>query len=303
MLIKEVTGLAPIDKNSINLDQLSQEEGVVSLLLVANPFTYQSIIEGMESLVLIVTNNLNTQHHTEHRIWKDTRIQIRRVTPSMLEGWVVSSPNRNIIYWLVQGDILIDHDGFLTKLRDRLINWSPLIQEQKLLSEFSQFVRAYLQAKQDLRDGQVLDAYSNVLSCLHCWAHIALVEQGMNPDLTVWEQIRIVNPGIYKLLEELTSSGETLEQRVELVLLACEFTILNKMESSCVLLIRLIESRTQSWTPAELLAHPDLSGFSLELSVLLRKLVNRGCIREVVITSGHLNSDWFELGYTSVANV
>jgi hypothetical protein len=181
------------------------------------------------------------------------------------------------------------------------MEWSPLIREQKLLSEFSQFVRSYLQAKQDLKDGQVLDAYSNVLSSLHYWAHIALVEEGMHPELTVWEQMRRVNPGIYKLFEELTTSGETLEKRVQLVLLACEFSILNKMESSCALLIRLIESRSESWTPSELLQHPDLSGLSLELSVLLQKLVNRGCIREIAKASRDSISGLLELRYTSAS--
>jgi hypothetical protein len=195
----------------------------------------------------------------------------------------------------------MDRDGFLNNLRERLLNWSPLIREQKLLSEFSRFVRAYLQAKQDIQDGQVLDAYSNVLSCLHYWAHIALVEEGMHPELTVWEQMRRVNPGIYKLFEELTTSSESLEKRVQLVLLACEFSILHKMESSCSLLIRLIESREEAWTPAELSQHPDLAGLSIEMSVLLYKLVSRGCIREIAKPSASSGKGVMELKYASAS--
>lgn len=286
-----------MDKKAFYLEQLGQEEGLISLLLVANPFSYQPLIDGMDRLALIVTNI--PRPDTEHWIWNDARILVRRVTPKKLESWIVSSPNRNVIYWLVQGDILLDRDNYLMILRDRLMEWSPLIREQKLLSEFSRFVRSYLQAKQDLRDGQVLDAYSNVLSSLHYWAHIVLVEDGMHPELTVWEQMRRVNPGIYKLFEELTTSGETLEQRVQLVLLACEFSILNKMETSCALLIRIIESRNESWAPAELLQHPDLTGLSLELSVLLQKLVNRGCILEIAKPSRHSISGLLELRYAA----
>ncbi|WP_229263825.1 nucleotidyltransferase-like protein [Cohnella cholangitidis] len=294
--------MASLDNNSFYLEQLGQEEGIVSLLLIANPYSYQPLIDGMDRLALIITNASNSTKDSEHWIWNDARILVRRVTREKLESWIVSSPNRNVIYWLVQGEILIDHDNYLTSLRDRLMEWSPLIREQKLLSEFSQFVRSYLQAKQDLRDGQVLDAYSNVLASLHYWAHIVLVEEGMHPELTVWEQMRRVNPGIYKLFEELTTSGETLEQRVQLVLLACEFTILNKMESSCSLLIRLIDSRNESWAPAELMKHPDLAGLSLELSVLLQKLVNRGCIREVAKPSHHLINGLLELRYASASS-
>lgn len=294
-------GLAQLDTKTFYLEQICQEEGVVSLLLVANPYSYPSLLDGMDRLALIVTNASVSDKDTEHWVWNDNRIRIKRVTPDKLESWIINSPNRNLIYWITQGDILFDKDGYLAKVRDRMMEWSPLIREQKLLSEFSRFVHAYQQAKQDLRDGQVLDAYSNVLACLHNWAHIALVEEGMHPELTVWEQMRRVNPGIYKLFEELTTSGETLEQRVQLVLLACEFTIQNKLESSCALLIRLIESRKESWTPAELLYHPDLSGLSLELSVLLRKLVNRGCIRELAKPAKQTVMGLLELRYTSAS--
>ncbi|WP_130613724.1 nucleotidyltransferase-like protein [Cohnella abietis] len=285
------------------LEQLGQEEGLISLLLVANPFSYQPLIDGMDRLALIVTNVADADKKMEHWIWNDARIQVRRVTPEMLESWIVSGHNRNVIHWLVQGDILIDQDSYLTDLRSRLMEWSPLLREQKLLCEFSQFVRTYLQAKQDIQDGQVLDAYSQLLASLHNLAHITLVEQGMHPELTVWEQMRRVNPGIYKLLEQLTTSGETLEQRVQLVLLACEFSILNKMESSCVLLIRLIESRKESWTPAELLQHPDLAGLTLELSVLLQKLVRRGCIRELAKPARNRVSGIVELQYASAGRL
>jgi len=291
--------LAQFDNNESYLEQLGQEDGVISLLQIANPFSYQSLEDGMDRLVIMVMRDVNPERDTEHWLWNDVRIQIRRLTPETLENWILSRPDRKIIYCLVQGDILIDRDGYLTTLRDQLLEWSPLMREQKLISEFSHFVRAYLHAKQDLKDGQVLDAYSNVLSSLHYWAHIALIEQGMHPELTVWEQMRRVNPGIYKLYEELTTSGETLEQRVQLVLLACEFSILNKLESSCELLIRLIESREDSWSTSELLKHPKLAGLSLELSILLGKLVKRGCIREIAKPIRHSVSGLMELRYAS----
>jgi hypothetical protein len=286
-----------------NEEQLGKEEGLLSLLLVANPFSYQPLIDGMDRLALIVTRTADLNGDTEHWIWEDTRIQVRRVTPETLESWIVSGENRNVVHWLVEGEIIIDRESYLESLRDRLMEWSPLIREQKLLSEFSRFVRTYLQAKQDLKDGQILDAYSNALSSLHHWAHIALVEEGMHPELTVWEQIRRVNPGIYKLFEELTTSGETLEQRVQLILLACEFSVLNKMESSCALLIRLIDNREESWTPAELLQHPDLSGLSLDMSILLQKLVKRGCIREIAKPSHRQKRGLLELRYASAVQL
>jgi hypothetical protein len=280
-------------------ERFGQEEGLISLLLVANPFSYQPLIDGMDRLALLVMKTIGPDKGTEHWMIGDSRVLVKRVSPDQLEGLIVSGDNRNVVHWLMQGDIVIDKDDYLSNLRLRLMEWSPLLREQKLLSEFSRFVRTYLQAKQDIREGQVLDAYSNVLSSLHHWAHIALVEQGMHPELTVWEQMHRVNPGIYKLFEELTTSTETLEQRVQLVLLACEFSVLNKMESSCGLLIRIIESRVESWSPADLMHHSDLAGLMLDLSVLLQKLVQRGCIREIAKPGKGKMAGPLELRYTS----
>ncbi|MFB9277744.1 nucleotidyltransferase-like protein [Cohnella cellulosilytica] len=287
------------DKQEIGIERLAKEERAESLLLIANPFSNQPRLDGLDRLILIVQDGEAAEREIEHWLWEDARVQVRRVSREILESWIVGSSNRGSAYWLIQGEILYDRDGYLADLRRRLLDWSSLIKEQKLLSEFSRFVKGYLQAKQDLEDGQVLDAYSNVLSSLHYWAHIAIVEEGMHPELTVWEQMRKVNPGIYKLFEELTTSTETLEQRVRLVLLACEFSIMNKMETCCALLIRLIESRRKAWTPAELISHPDLTGLSLELSVLLYLLVKRGCIREIAKPMAVQGSGFLELMYTS----
>ncbi|MFC4601937.1 nucleotidyltransferase-like protein [Cohnella hongkongensis] len=288
------------DRRRIDVERLAEEEGVESLLLMNNPFSHQPRLDGLDRLILMVKEIGPTDKEIEHWMWENARVQVRRVSREQLESWIVGSSNRGSVYWLINGDILLDRDGYLADLRARLLNWSALIKEQKLLSEFSRLVRSYLQAKQELKDGQVLDAYSNVLACLHYWAHIVLVEEGMHPELTVWEQMRKVNPGIYKLFEELTTSPETLEQRVQLVLLACEFSMMNKMETSCALLIRLIASREEPWTPSELTRHPELAGLSLDLSVLLYKLANRGCLREIAKSASVRGSGFLELQYTSV---
>ncbi len=271
--------MAQAGKLGFDISRLAAEEGTTNLLLIAKPFSQQTRLDGLDRLVLIVKEGEASDREIEHWLWDNERVQVRRVSREQLESWIVGSSNRGSAYWLMHGEIVVDRDGYLSDLRSRLMNWSPLIMEQKLLSEFSRFVRAYQQAKQDLKDGQVLDAYSNVLACLHYWAHIALVEAGMHP--------------------ELTASPETLEQRVELVLLACEFSIMNKMETSCALLIRLVASREEAWTIAELMRHPDLAGLSLELSVLLYRLVNRGCIREIAKPSPSRANGILELKYTS----
>lgn len=285
------------DKGLLYTEWFGDEQGLVGLLLIANPHSYQPMINGMDRIALLIKKEVGPGEEIEHLMRDSARIQVRRITTSAFESLLLSRDNHNVVQMLAQGEILIDREGYLSGLRSRLIEWSPLLREQKLLCEFSKFARSYLQAKQDIKDGQVLDAYSNVLASLHYWAHIALIEEGLHPELTVWEQLRRVNPGVYKLFEELTTSQETLEQRVQLVLLACDFSVLTKTESSCALLIRIISSRQDSWTPAELLQHPDLAGLSIDISILLQKLTMRGCVLEIARPIHSRGTGLMELRY------
>ncbi len=251
-------------------------------MVVANPYSSLPLVEGTDRLVLIVRDQIDPDGEIEHWLWHDLRVQVRRVTPDALEQWIVSG-DRSGVQWLVQGKIVRDESGFLGELRRRLDEWPVLLREQKLLCEFSRFFLTYMYAKRDMQNGQAVDAYSHVLASLHHWAHIALVEEGMLPETTVWEQMRRVNPGIYKLYEVLTSSSETLEKRVQLVILACEFSVLTNMKSSCALLMRVLGDRKEPWTLKELSRDARLRALPIDLSLLLRKLVHRGLVREVAI--------------------
>lgn len=273
-----------------------REEGVMGLMLISDP--YASLSGEADRLVLIVRDKLSPLEETELWLQGDLRVRVRRVTSDVLEQWVVKG-DRDGVRWLVKGEVLSDPSGLLTTLRGKLRKWPILLREQKLLSEFSRFVHSYKSAKWDLQNGQILDAYGHVLTALHYWAHVALVEQGMLPELAVWEQMRGVNPGIYKLFEELTTSPETLEQRVQLVVLACEFSMQTKMQTSCSLLVHMLGSREEPWSVAELQQDVRLLGLPLDLPLLLQKLIQRGLAKEVVKSASEHGLLMQELRYTS----
>src|SRR5690348_15490534 len=145
-------------------------------------------------------------------------------------------------------------------------------KEQQLLVEFSLFHSKFLLTKEYLAAGDGLDAYSKVLEAMHHWAHLAIIEADFLPELTVWRQVHSINPGIYKLYEELILNSETVEKRVELVLLACEFSVMSKIKIYCSLLLRLIESREEAWSTDEIGNHTDLQHLDFDLPTTLHKL-------------------------------
>lgn len=263
----------------------ARQNGRISVMAITNPYDYNPLIDGMDLLLLVVSDQTDVDRETEHVRMQGVHIQVRTVQPGRLESWLTGVENRSIIQWLMRGDILLDHGDYLAKMRQRIVDFPETLREQKRLVEFGAFLRTYLQAKQDLHDENLLDAHSNILSALHHWAHIALIDEGIHPELTVWRQMRKYHPGIYKLYEELTVSPETLEQRVRLVLLACEFSVLSNMKSSCNLLMKVMHSRQEPWSIMELQRHPELQALHIDLALVVQKLVHRGIIDEVAILS------------------
>ncbi|HEY0826503.1 MAG TPA: nucleotidyltransferase-like protein, partial [Bacilli bacterium] len=234
--------------------RFSGDINVRSVLVVENPNKVTPLVDGYDLLFLIISENrdlLNYTNYTSHYIKENYRIQERRIHPEGLEAWIVNGTNRSVIQWIIQGEILLDRETYLEGLRHRLLEFPQWMREQKLLIEFSMFLRTYLQSRDYLQEGHTLDAYSQILKALHHWARIVIIEAGIHPEVTVWSQVRRINAGVYKLYEELTLSKETLEQRVELVLLASEFSAMSKMAACCTLLMRVLESRDTPWSAME----------------------------------------------------
>jgi len=280
------------------LNSFQLDSNIIGLLAVKNPYPYNPLIDGLDLLALVVVEKSGVDDGFGHVQIAGERVLVRRIDAKQLEELLyVTGKNRNIVEWLVRGDVLLDRDHNIRELKERLLVFPHKMREQKQLVEFSGFLRTYLQAKQDVLDGSLLDAHSHVLSALHHWAHIVLIEEGKHPEPKVWKQMRTIHPGIYKLYEELAASPETLEQRVQLVMLACEFTVMNKMKSCCALLFQIVGSRDEPWSLAELQNHEAINVLDIDLSLIVQNLVKRAYLREVAVMEQGYDDGTVDLRY------
>lgn len=177
----------------------------------------------------------------------------------------------------------MDRQLYLEDSRERALSMPEELRDRQLLSEFSLFLNKYLKSKSYILEEHLLDAYQNVLEALKHWARIVIIEEGEPVQDAVWNQVRPINTGVYKLYEELTTSKETLKQRIQLVLLACEFSVMSKMERCCKPLIQLLDSRPEPWSGDELLQQPEIQILGNNLQQLLNKLVKKTLVKEVAI--------------------
>lgn len=264
-------------------DRWRNDERVQSAVVYRNGTSFAPVDDGFDMVVLVVTHGECPAPNLFHYIKEGSRIQERWIDRKALEGWIEGGENRSAIHWILRGDIMVDKAMFLEGLRHRLLEFPAELKERKLLLEFSSFLGSYTEAKLCLQEDHLLDGYNCILKALHHWARIVIIEHGVQPDVMVWHQVRQLNVGVYKLYEELTMSGETLKQRIELVLLAAEFSVMSKMSVCCAPLLRIIGGREQSWSADELSAHPELEGVRGRTSLLLSKLVKKGLLREETI--------------------
>jgi hypothetical protein len=259
-------------------------EQITGLLAFRNDSGIPALTDGNDIVLLVImADQEQPMDGTFHYIEEDCRVQERWIDRKRFEDWVYRGTNRNIMQWILQGEILLDREAYLENFRRMLLEFPELLKEQRLLSEFSLFLKCYLQGKQYLQGNHLLDAYNNILEALHHWARLAIIEQGFHPEVTVWEQIRKINPGVYKLYEELTTSNETLDLRIQLVLLACEFSVASKLERCCGAILRILETDDRLWSVQEIGSHPVLKENPVNVSLLLNKLVKKSLVREVAV--------------------
>ncbi|CAG7646024.1 nucleotidyltransferase-like protein [Paenibacillus allorhizosphaerae] len=266
------------------VEELRRDDAVISVAAVDNPSLFSAVTDGFDLLLLVISSDTERAHQQYHYIKENRRIQERWISPDALNGFILHGEQRSIIYWILKGEILLDRNMYLESLRHKVLEFPDDLREHKLLIEFSKFLRSYLQSKEYLLDDHTLDAYHNVLEALRHWARIVIIESGHHPEVTVWRQIKSINPGVYKLYEELTLSVETVKQRVQLVLLACEFSVMSKMERCCTPLLDVLGSREEAWTLQELQQEPKLADIRMELPLLMSKLVKKSLVKEIVFT-------------------
>ncbi|MHA0858464.1 nucleotidyltransferase-like protein [Paenibacillus sp. CMAA1364] len=257
-----------------------------------------AFFQGFDKLILVITNSNEFGSKVSHVMYDDKQYKIMRICYKEFRRVLVACDNADIVRCFLEGELVGDTDERLAKIRAEFQAFEQPFRDQKMFLEFSRFLKLYLDSKQYLSEGHVMDAYHSVTDSLHHWARIELIERGIRPKSNVWEQVRGLDTAVHKLYQELTVSDETAQQKVELVLLGCEFSVITKMAECTCLLINVIKSRVEPWSIEELMQHTDLDMVSDEVPLVLSKLVFRSKIKVVKPANGDMNNSKYDILYT-----
>ncbi|WP_162551318.1 nucleotidyltransferase-like protein [Paenibacillus tepidiphilus] len=255
--------------------------GAVALRQQGKAPFQSALLHDYDMVVLMLHEEQERERIITHTIAGEKRTQTVHVRMSELKKAVMAGDNNELLTSLVAGEVIWDPQGILGEMRHEISDFQGALKERIMFMEYARFLHMYVKSRRYLEVGCTMDAYNCVLMALYHWARIEVGEAGYFPDPAIWEQVKSMNSPVHKLYEELTVSTETLEQRVELIMLACEFALMSKAADCCALLMEILRSRKGAWSINELLQHSALSHLEAELPLVLRKLVSRSMVREI----------------------
>ncbi|WP_409297072.1 nucleotidyltransferase-like protein [Peribacillus sp. SCS-26] len=247
------------------------------LLIEKNP-NEVSTTDTFDYILLMVVNDSDEPVTIKHYMYRDQKAALHIIHQDQLDEWMLLGTNKKIIEWIFNGRIVFDRNEYLENLRTELQEFPFYGRKLKTGIEFAKLIRRYLDGKSFFENGHFLDAYNHIIHSLHHLARLEIIDQGFHPEVTVWNQVKLIRPQIFKLYEELVSSQESLSKRLELLFLASEFLIHSRTQLGSQHIIDVLSAKEGYWSIAELIQHPELRYYSVDLEIVLEYLVDKNVV-------------------------
>lgn len=258
----------------------ASDSKTLGVLLVEKREEGDSITDTFDAILLIITADETTPIYTKHYGSSSGSAAMHVISESQLRKWILVGSKRKVVDWLFYGTIFFDRNEYVKNLKRELKEFPFFGRKIKMGLELSRLVRAYIEGKNFYEQKNYLDAYNHVVNSLHHLARLAVIEKGLFPEVTVWTQVKKIDPAIYKLYEELIISNEPLEKRLELLFLASEFFIHNRTAEGAQHILEIMRTK-EYWEIQDLHEHEELKLYSTELEVLIEFLIDKGFITAI----------------------
>ncbi|MFZ7944720.1 MULTISPECIES: nucleotidyltransferase-like protein [Bacillaceae] len=265
----------------------ASQSNTLGVLLVEKKQKSSHITDSFDVILLIIVKQADQPLFVKHYTYNNKKAAMHVIEEAQLEEWLLLGTNRKIFEWIHEARILFDRNEYVANLITELREFPFNGRKIKMGLEFAKLIRRYVDGKALFESKQYLDAYNHVVHSLHHLARLAVIENGLHPELTVWHQVKQIEPEIFKLYEELVNSEETLEKRLELLFLASEFMIYSRTKICTSHLLEVL-SRKEHWVFNEIMNESELIPYSVDLAVLLEYLIEKHLVDVVNIeTKGH----------------
>ncbi len=249
----------------------------IGVILINKREDASNMTDTFDAVLLIIVKNGQKEIFSKHYLDGTKKMTMHVVTERRLRKWLFIGSNPKLVDWIFFGKVIFDRNEFLYKLRLELQEFPFSGRKIKTGIQFSKLIRRYLEGKKFFERDNYLDAYNHVVESLHHLARLSIIDSGLYPEVTVWSQVKKIEPAVYKLYEELVMSNESLEKRLELLFLASEFLINARTHDGAQHIVEVMLTR-ENWTIQQLHEHEELSYYSTDLEVFIEYLIEKGYI-------------------------
>ncbi|MEH7107638.1 MULTISPECIES: nucleotidyltransferase-like protein [Bacillaceae] len=252
----------------------------LGILLVEKKQNTDQTTDSFDVVLFVIVKEADQPVFIKHYSYDNKKAAMHIVTEAQLQEWILFGSNRKIFEWLHQAKIIFDRNEYIAHLKTELREFPFNGRKIKMGLEFAKLIRRYTDGKALFEQKQYLDAYNHVVHSLHHLARLAVIDNGLHPELTVWQQVKLIEPEIYKLYEELVNSEETLEKRLELLFLASEFMIYSRTKIGSAHLLEILQDK-EYWQFNEIMSETELTLYSVDMPILLEYLIEKHLIEVV----------------------
>ena len=255
----------------------ASQPNTLGVILIHKREEQSNVTDTFDTVLLIIVKEAEKPIFTKHYLYEGNKVALHTVTEKLLRKWLLIGSNKKVVDWIFFGKVLFDRNEFLYKLKIELQEFPFNGRKIKTGIQFSKLIRRYLEGKEYFDKGNYLDAYNHVVDSLHHLGRLSIIDSGLYPEVTVWGQVKNIEPAIYKLYEELVMSSEPIEKRLELLFLASEFLIHSRTQDGAHHILDVMKKK-EAWTIQELHDHSELVNYSVDLEVFVEYLVDKGYI-------------------------
>ncbi|GAE26403.1 hypothetical protein JCM9140_2460 [Halalkalibacter wakoensis JCM 9140] len=259
-------------------DRASEEE-TLSILLVEKEFLPLSVTDGFDVVIVLINHHQTISWEVKHYKLGEKRVSFHSLSQAVMHQTLIVGNHRRLVDWLINGKIVFDRNEFLKEVKERIDSFPPGDRTKKMAIQFTKMLRRFEEGKSLFQNGHYFDAFSNMMHSLHHLARLSVINHGFYPEVTVWEQVKKIEPQTYILYQELLNSEESLEKRIELLILATELAIRSKTEIGSHHFLSLLETKEgELFSIAELMSFTEVEDYCVDLELLIRHLVEKGFV-------------------------
>lgn len=261
----------------------ASQANTLGVLMIEKRQKEMTVTDTFDSVMLIIVKEADKPVFIKHYTYTDKKAALHIITETQLKKWILLGTNKKIFEWLYNGRVIFDRNEYVSQLKSELKDFPVIQRKRKMGVEFAKLIRRYMDGKAFFENKHYLDAYNDVVHSLHHLARLAVIENGFHPEVTVWSQVKQIEPEIYKLYVELINSEEPLEKRLELLFLASEFLIHSKTKMS-IQHISDILTEKDYWSFNDLIENEELFlVYSVDLGRLIEYLIEKHFIEVVEV--------------------